>query len=112
MKTPKTFIENLKKRIITAEMLKNCLFSVNKRAKNCRDQERVYSDGFGQAFYFRPDNGRMVSDKLASLFSNPVRISAGQAALPLTHFTIRVYPLRRSAILSSRFPSSTHIKFS
>jgi len=44
MRTPKAFNENLKKKIITAEMLKNCLFSVNKRAKNCRDQERKYRE--------------------------------------------------------------------
>ena len=68
----------------------------------------VYSDGFGQAFYFRPDNGRMVLDKLASLFIILFRISAGQAALPLTHFTIRVHPLRRSAILSSRLLFNPH----
>ena len=40
MKTPKKFTENLKNRIITKEMLSTALYSVNKRAKNCRDKER------------------------------------------------------------------------
>lgn len=42
MRTPKEFTENVKKGIITEEMLGACLYSVNKRAKNCRDQERAY----------------------------------------------------------------------
>jgi hypothetical protein len=40
MKTPKEYNDNLKKSIITKVMLEDCLFSVNKRAKNCRDKER------------------------------------------------------------------------
>ena len=42
MRTPKEYSENLKNGIITAEMLEACLFSVNKRAKNCRDKIREY----------------------------------------------------------------------
>ena len=42
MKTPKLYIENLRSRIITQDMLCDCLFSVNKRAKNCRDKIREY----------------------------------------------------------------------
>lgn len=42
MRTPKEYSENMKNGIITMEMLGDCLFSVNKRAKNCRDQERKY----------------------------------------------------------------------
>ena len=42
MKTPKEFVENLKKGIITEEMLDSCLYSVNKRAKNWRDKKREY----------------------------------------------------------------------
>jgi hypothetical protein len=42
MKTPKEFQVNLKQGIITKEMLGACLYSVNKRAKNCRDKEREY----------------------------------------------------------------------
>lgn len=43
MKTPKEYSNNLKNHIITDGMLENCLFSLNKRAKNCRDKIREYS---------------------------------------------------------------------
>ena len=35
-------MDNLKERKITSQMLAECIFSVNKRAKNCRDKERKY----------------------------------------------------------------------
>ena len=34
MRTPKEFNDNIKKEILTKEMLEACLLSVNKRAKN------------------------------------------------------------------------------
>lgn len=40
METPKEYTNNLKNGIITEEMLADCLYSVNKRAKNYRDQGR------------------------------------------------------------------------
>lgn len=43
MRTPKKWSENIKKGIITDEMLESALFSVNKRAKNYRDKKREYS---------------------------------------------------------------------
>lgn len=42
MRTPKEYSDNIKNGIITRNMLAECLFSVNKRAKNCRDKEREY----------------------------------------------------------------------
>ena len=42
MRTPKEYNNNMKNGIITMEMLGDCIFSVNKRAKNCRDKERKY----------------------------------------------------------------------
>ena len=42
MKTPKEWTKNLENGIITEEMLDAALYSVNKRAKNCRDQKREY----------------------------------------------------------------------
>lgn len=42
MRTPKEFNDNIKKEILTKEMLEACLLSVNKRAKNWRDREREY----------------------------------------------------------------------
>jgi hypothetical protein len=44
LKTPKEYNDNLKKGIITKAMLEDCLFSVNKRAKNCRDKELEIRD--------------------------------------------------------------------
>lgn len=46
MKTPKSYSDNLKAGVITDDMLAKCLFSVNKRAKNCRDQERSYREKY------------------------------------------------------------------
>ncbi|MCY6354348.1 hypothetical protein [Clostridium sp. ZS2-4] len=42
MRTSKIFTDNLKKRIITMEMLELALYSINKRAKNCRDKKQEY----------------------------------------------------------------------
>ena len=42
MKTPKDYTSNLANKIITPPMLDDCLYSVNKRAKNCRDKIRQY----------------------------------------------------------------------
>ena len=42
MRTPKEWSENLKKGIVTEDMLEAALFSVNKRAKNWRDKKREY----------------------------------------------------------------------
>ena len=43
MQTPKQWSDNIRKGIITDEMLESALFSVNKRAKNYRDKKREYS---------------------------------------------------------------------
>lgn len=42
MQTPKKWSENLKNNVITEEMLGAAAYSVNKRAKNCRDKKREY----------------------------------------------------------------------
>lgn len=42
MKTPSEYSRNLKNNVITKEMLLDCLYSSNKRAKNWRDKEREY----------------------------------------------------------------------
>ncbi len=49
MKTKKTYLENVKNGIITEEMLSECLFSVNKRAKNCRDKAKIYRHQYDYA---------------------------------------------------------------
>ena len=40
MRTPCIYTKKLKEKVITKDMLLDCLFSVNKRAKNFRDKER------------------------------------------------------------------------
>ena len=42
MRTPAEYTKNLNNNIITREMLLDCLYSANKRAKNWRDKERQY----------------------------------------------------------------------
>ena len=50
MKTPKEYQDNLKKRIITEEMFTDCLYSVNKRAKNYRDKAREYKSRYRHSY--------------------------------------------------------------
>ena len=40
--------DNLKKKIITEKMLADCLYSVNKRAKNYRDKANEYKGYYGK----------------------------------------------------------------
>ena len=47
MDTPEIFYESLSKGIITYEMLDLALFSLNKRAKNYRDQKRKAKKSLG-----------------------------------------------------------------
>lgn len=42
MKTPKLYSDLLKKKQLTTEMIAECIYSVNKRAKNYRDKVREY----------------------------------------------------------------------
>lgn len=42
MRTPKEYTKNVQNHIITAQMLSDCLYSCNKRAKNWRDKESYY----------------------------------------------------------------------
>lgn len=51
MRTPKEYSESIKNGIITKEILAECLFSVNKRAKNCRDKEKQYRNYYHNSKY-------------------------------------------------------------
>jgi hypothetical protein len=51
METPQKYKENIEKGIITQEILAACLYSVNKRAKNCRDKEREYRSRYRHSRY-------------------------------------------------------------
>lgn len=62
MRTPQEFTKNLNNGIITTEMLNQCLYSVNKRAKNYRDEKRQYygkyrdmAEGKEESFYKRKE---------------------------------------------------------
>lgn len=67
MKTPKSYQNNIKNRIITKEMLVDCLYSSNKRAKNYRDKEREYREysRYNRYFYDKYDNiGKYEKDPI------------------------------------------------
>ena len=51
MRTPQKYLNNFKQGIITKEMLTFCLFSSNKRAKNCRDKIREYKKTLKNSYY-------------------------------------------------------------
>lgn len=44
LRTPKEYLDNLQRKLITTDMLSDCIFSSNKRAKNWRDKQREYSE--------------------------------------------------------------------
>lgn len=79
MRTPKEYSENLKRGIVTGEMMGAVLYSVNKRAKNWRDKERNYRcsfhDRYGNEEKSRNQKEQMYSRKEALLeFLKPVCI--------------------------------------
>ena len=57
MKPPKEYLKNLKHHTITKQMLSDCLFSINNRALNSRDNEYKYThyipDPYGNANKYR-----------------------------------------------------------
>jgi hypothetical protein len=63
METPKEYRDNLAKRIITKEMLEDCLFSVNKRAKNCRNKEREYRNRYRHSQYNTESTYRLKKEE-------------------------------------------------
>lgn len=52
MRTPKEYSDNLKQGIVTKEMLVDCLYSVNKRAKNARDKARELRKKMRNYYFF------------------------------------------------------------
>lgn len=65
MQTYKEYQQNLKNKIITKDMLLSCLYSSNKRAKNCRDKEREYRHYLrnNRYFYDKYDNIKKYQKK-------------------------------------------------
>lgn len=56
MKTPKEYQDNLKNRIITEEIFTDCLYSVNKRAKNYRDKAQEYKWRYNRRYHVAVDS--------------------------------------------------------
>ena len=48
MKPPKEYLKNLKHHTITEKMLSDCIYSINNRALNSRDNEYKYTQGSGK----------------------------------------------------------------
>lgn len=72
MKTPKEYVDNCKNGIITYTMLSDCLFSVNKRAKNYRDKERQYRRNFD--YYHNEEKNREKKEELYSFKETMLKI--------------------------------------
>ena len=88
MKTPKEYTKNLKNHIITEDMIGDCLYSVNKRAKNFRDKAYAYRHSYYHGHSQREDMDRYYGykDQLLSFFE-PVCIHKQFAG----YVRIRVY---------------------
>ena len=68
MKTPKDYSDNLKNGVITKDMLKDCLFSVNKRAKNCRDSaKKCCSYDYKEAYQKKKEMYYLQKEQLLKL---------------------------------------------
>lgn len=74
MQTKKEYKLNLDKRIITEDMLSDCLYSVNKRAKNCRDKIQKYRNTeYAEGYRERRDQYYSNKETLLSLL-NPIAL--------------------------------------
>ena len=62
MRTPAAYNNNLKNHIITMQMLVDCLYSSNKRAKNWRDKQREYRERRSY-YYDKYDNEGKAKEK-------------------------------------------------
>lgn len=58
MRTPIKWIKNLNENKLTSEMLYYCIYSLNKRAKNCRDKKNEYR-GYVRNSYFEKYQSKM-----------------------------------------------------
>lgn len=70
MRTPKEYTDNLKQGVITQDMIADCLFSVNKRAKNCRDQEYCYQGSqYGDKYRDQKEDYYRQKEQLLSILT-------------------------------------------
>ena len=70
LKTPKQYNDNLKNKIITEEMFSDCLYSVNKRAKNYRDKAHEYK--YRYRFYHKAVDSQF--DKMNEFYNLKERL--------------------------------------
>lgn len=56
MRTPKTYIDSIKQGILTDQIIAESIYSVNKRAKNCRDKAREYRQNRSHYWYYTKYN--------------------------------------------------------
>ena len=67
MKPPKEYLKNLKHHTITKQMLSDCIYSINNRALNSRDNEQKYThyipDPYGNANKYRKKKQEYYSMK-------------------------------------------------
>ena len=83
MKPPKEYLKNLKNHTSTEQMLSDCLFSVNNRALNSRDNEHKYihyiPDPYGNANKYRKKKQEYYSMKRVLLsVLEPAHIQKGE----------------------------------
>ena len=83
MKPPKEYLKNLKHHTITEQMLSDCLFSVNNRALNSRDNEYKYThyvpDPYGNVNKYRKKKLEYYSMKKVLLsVLEPSQIQKGE----------------------------------
>ena len=83
MTPPKEYLKNLKNHTITEQMLSDCLFSVNNRALNSRDNEHKYThyipDSYGNANKYRKKKQEYYSMKKVLLsILEPSHIQKGE----------------------------------
>lgn len=68
MRTPAEYTRNLKNNILTIQMLEDCAYSSNKRAKNARDNQAYYrnlriENGFYRDKYGNEDTARQKKEE-------------------------------------------------
>lgn len=78
MRTPAAYNNNLKNHIITIQMLVDCLYSSNKRAKNWRDKQREYRERRSY-YYDKYDNeGKAKEKKVECKIGNKQTLQRGR----------------------------------
>lgn len=69
MKTPKEYTNNIKNKMITAEMLADCIYSVNQRSKNYRDNVEKYKDEYDPY-----NNEEKYTNKMKEMYSHKEKL--------------------------------------